>query len=235
MLHDLWFSYLFQPLLNFLIWIYNEIASQNMGWAVIILTVFLRIALLPLSVISQRDTLRRKKVEVEARKAVEVFKADRVAMNEEYRKIIRANRISPWAKVTVLGIQVVVLIVLYRVFMSGIFGEKLVSVLYQSVSFPGEINNNFYGHNVGLSHDWVWAGMVAIYLFIVNFIEKFADRKWEKSEAVFLILFPLFTFTFLWILPMAKSLFILTSIVFSDILTLARIAVFPSKENAEKT
>lgn len=228
-----WTVCLYQPLLNALVWIYNGLAHQNMGWAVVILTLFLRLALLPLSIISQRDMLRQRQVEADARKAAESYKKDRVAQNEEYRKIMRANRISPWAKVIVLGIQALVLVLLYQVFISGIFGERLVSVLYQSVSFPGTINNLFYGHNIGLSHDTMWAGICALYLFFGILIEKIADKKWEKSEAVFLILFPLFVYILLWILPMAKSLFILTSMVFSDILTLTRKAIIPTPKEAD--
>lgn len=228
-----WTVCLYQPLLNALVWIYNGLAHQNMGWAVVILTVFLRLALLPLSIISQRDMMRQRQVEADARKAAESYKKDRVAQNEEYRKIMRANRISPWAKVIVLGIQGLVLVLLYQVFISGIFGERLVSVLYQSVSFPGAINNLFYGHNIGLSHDAMWAGICAFYLFFGILVEKIADKKWEKSEAVFLVLFPLFVYILLWILPMAKSLFILTSMVFSDILTLTRKAIIPTPKEAD--
>ncbi len=230
---DFWFSYLYQPLLNALVWIYNNLSGQNMGWAVIILTVFLRTALLPLSIISQRDAMRQQRVELEAKKAVEMFKNDAVARNEEYRKIMKKNRISPWAKVLVLGIQALVLVLLYQVFISGIFGERLVKLLYDSVNFPGAINNDFFGHNIGQRHDLLWAGIVAMYLFILIIIQKIADKSWERSEAIFLVLFPLFVFAALWFLPMAKSLFILTSMVFSDILTLARLVIFPVPKGSE--
>jgi len=206
-----------------------------MGWAVIILTVFLRFALLPLSIISQRDVIRQRKVEDGAMVAVQSFKKDPIAQKDEYRKIMRANRISPWAKVTVLAIQFLVLVLLYQVFMSGIFGDRLVRVLYPSVSFPGAINNDFYGSDIGQNHNVFWALIVAIYLFVYNLILKITDKNWRRSEAIFLFLFPLFTFTALWILPMAKSLFILTSMVFSDILTFIREIFFPQPETAEES
>lgn len=206
-----------------------------MGWAVIILTVGLRLVLLPLSIVSQRDVMRQRQVEKDALAAVQSFKKDPVAQKEQYRKFMRANRISPWAKVVVLGIQFLVLVLLYQVFMSGIFGEKLVRVLYPSVSFPGAINNDFFGSDIGQNHNIFWALIVAVYLFVYNFIQKITDKTWRRSEAVFLFLFPLFTFTALWILPMAKSLFILTSIVFSDILTFARQIFFPEPETAEES
>jgi YidC/Oxa1 family membrane protein insertase len=230
----IWTTCLFQPLLNVLIWIYNNLAHQNMGWAVIILTIGLRIILLPLSIISGRDSDRQKKVEEEAMRVAASFKTDPEAQKEEYRKIMKKNRVSPWAKSLVLLFQFLVLLLLYYVFVGGIFGEKLVSLLYDSISFPGIINNDFYGHNVGASHDVLWAGICAIYLFVMNLIQKLSDKSWQKSEVVFLIMFPLFTFVALWILPMAKSLFILTTMIFSDILNLLRYLAGPSK-SAEET
>jgi YidC/Oxa1 family membrane protein insertase len=92
----IWTTCLFQPLLNALVWIYNTLAHQNMGWAVVILTVFLRFALLPLSIISGRDDERQKVVEEEARRVASSFKNDPEAEKEEYRRMMKKNRISPW-------------------------------------------------------------------------------------------------------------------------------------------
>lgn len=228
MLHFIWSTLLFQPLLNVLIWIYNGPAGQNMGWAVVLLTIGLRVVLLPLSIISGRDSARQKKVEEEARRIAASFKNDPEAEKEEYRKIMKKNRVSPWAKSLVLLFQFLVLLLLYYVFVGGIFGEKLVSLLYDRVSFPGQINNDFFGHNVGEVHDALWAGICAIYLLVMNLLQKITDKTWQKSEAVFLVMFPLFTFVALWILPMAKSIFILTTMLFSDILALITHIVAPA-------
>ncbi|MFA5127964.1 MAG: YidC/Oxa1 family membrane protein insertase [Patescibacteria group bacterium] len=231
----IWSVCLFQPLLNALVWIYNTLAHQNMGWAVIILTVCLRVVLLPLSIISGRDSDRQKKVEEEARRVAASFKNDPEAEKEEYRKMMKKNRVSPWAKSIVLLLQFLVFLLLYYVFVGGIFGEKLIQLLYPSVSFPGLINNNFYGHNVGEVHDVLWAGICGLYLFVMNLFQKITDKNWQKSEAVFLVLFPIFTFVLLWMLPMAKSLFILTTMVFSDILSLLRHLLVPAAKPAAET
>lgn len=232
MLSFVWFTFLYQPLLNALVWLYNGLAQQEMGWAVIILTVLLRVILLPFSIIAQRDSLRMRKVRLEAAEAVKVFKNDPVAQKEEYREIMKNNKISPWAKAVVLMIQLIVLILLYQVFMGGIFGEKMIRVLYSGVGFPGAINNNFFGHNIGELHNSVWAGIAALYLFLSIVVSKGKLSGWQKGEVVFLFMFPLFTFTALWILPMVKSLFILTSMIFSDILNFIKVVFFPDKRPA---
>lgn len=229
LLASFWDSYLFTPLLNALIWIYNNITDQNLGWAVVWLTVFLRLALLPLTIISERNSGRQKKAEEEAMGVAKAFKHDRVMQQEEIRKVMRRNRISPWAKVLTLLIQLLVLVLLYQVFLRGITGEKLAKVLYASIDFPGKINTVFYGFEIGKTHDWIWASITAVYLFLSIFIENRNQKHWQSAQVVFLFLFPLFTFGVLWYLPMVKSLFILTSMIFSDIIALL-IAFFSTKK-----
>ena len=95
MLASIWYIYLYQPLFNALIWIYVNIAGQNLGWAVIWLTIFLRIILLPLSIISVLTADRRGKASAEAIKAMAAHKNDRVAQQEVARRIMRKYHISP--------------------------------------------------------------------------------------------------------------------------------------------
>jgi len=229
----IWNQYLLIPLINVLIWTYNNLTDHNLGWAVIFLTIALRILLLPLTIISERNSGRQEKAEEEAVKAAQSFRHDRIAQQEEIRKIIRKNRISPWAKVMTLLIQLLVLVLLYQVFVRGITGDKLAKVLYDSIDFPGKINTLFYGFEIGKVHDWIWAGVAAVYLFVSIYLENRHQKHWQNTQMVFLFLFPLFTFAALWYLPMVKSLFILTSMIFSDIIALIAYILFSSKPAKE--
>lgn len=230
---NFWFSFLYQPVFNILVWIYNNLAQANMGYAVIIMTTMLRVCLLPLSIIAERDVNRQKQVEIEALQAAKVFKNDPVAQKEEARRIIRKHRVSPWAKVITLLVQGLVFFLLYQVFVSGMLGDRTVNVLYEGNNLTSKVNIDFYGFNIGKVYDVFWPGICGIYLFLSIFIEEFGRKDLEKSEVYFMFFFPAFVFAFLYFLPMVKSLFILTSVVFSDIIRLIRIVVFPVK-NTEK-
>lgn len=224
MFASFWFVYLYQPLLNVLIIIYNTIANHNMGWAVVWLTIFLRVALLPLTIIAEFTEVRRQKAVAEASRALAAFKGDRIAQREEARKIIRRYHISPWAKVLTLAIQLLVFILLYQVFIGGINGQRFVKTLYTNVDLPGTINSNFYGFNIGHVHDPWWAGLAALYLVVSIYLEhrRGGQRQWEGAEVFYLVSFPIFTFAVLWWLPMVKSLFILTTMLFSDTIKAVR-------------
>lgn len=224
-----WYLFLYQPLVNVLVLIYEKIANGNLGWAVVWLTIFLRIVLLPLTILSERNNLRRQKAEMEAEKAIVAYRNDHLAQREAARIIMKKYHISPWAKAVMLGVQVLVLVLLYQVFIGGITGDKILKTLYPGVDFPGRMNVNFYGFDIGLSHDFLWSGLTAVYLFGSILLEQKMKRSHQKSDVVYLFFFPLFTFVVLWILPMVKSLFILTTMIFSDIIGLFRFILFKPK------
>ena len=227
----IWYTYLYQPLFNVLIWIYGNWAGQNLGWAVIYLTILLRVVMLPLSIVSERNAMKQEKFEEEVGIKLKSFKHDAIAQKEELKKVMKKYHISPWAKTVMLLVQVLVLVLLYQVFVRGITGEKIIKLLYPwMVDFPGKINTIFYGFEIGKIHDSLWSGITALYLFVSIFIENKNRKKWETNKVIYLVVFPLFTFGILWILPMVKSLFILTTMIFSDTLTLLRHILFPVKK-----
>lgn len=234
MLSYFWATYLYQPLFNALIWIYLNIAERNMGWAVVWLTIFLRVILLPLTFISERDAIREKEVQEQAKQAARAFKNDVIAQKEEIRRVMKKNHVSPWAKVVLLGFQILVFVLLYQVFIRGITGDRIIKLLYYWIDFPGKINTDFYGTNIGVHHNVFWSGVVAIYLFFSIYLNEFSQSKKDSAKMTFLFLFPLFTFTILWYLPMVKSLFILTTMIFSDTITFIRKTLFSEKKSKPK-
>ena len=197
---------------------YNTIAEHNLGWAVVCLTVSLRLLLLPFSIISEKNAIKEENLEVEARKMATAYRGDPVAAKEAYRNFIKKNKISPWSKMVVLLIQILVLFLLYQVFIQGITGERVVKILYPQIDFPGNINVIFYGVDIGVARNTPWALVCALYLMVAIFLEHDRTKPWSSAEAVYLFMLPLFTFGALWWLPMVKSIFILTTMLFSTII-----------------
>jgi membrane protein insertase Oxa1/YidC/SpoIIIJ len=164
MLSLIWFTFFYQPLFNALIWIYANVAGENLGWAVVWLTVILRVILLPLTIASELTAARREKANEETSAAIKAYRHDPLAQKAAARKIARKYHISPWAKVVSLGIQLLVLFLLYQVFIRGITGDKMIKILYPSIDFPGRINTLFYGFEVGKAHDIIWPMVASLYL-----------------------------------------------------------------------
>lgn len=235
MLGELWNIYLYKPVFNFLIWIYNNWTDQNMGWAIVYLTIALRMLLLPLTLISEAGKAKNEELEKEVGQLEKEFHYDAVLKKEEVRRLLRTRKVKPWARTLSMGIQGLVLVLLYQVFMQGITGERMIRTLYQSVDFPGRINTNFFGFDLGAPHSLFWAGLVGVWLAAEIYVD-FRKSKGElnRGDMFYFILFPLAIAFFLWILPMVKSLFVFTSIVFSFLMHLIISPFFSGGKKEEK-
>jgi YidC/Oxa1 family membrane protein insertase len=219
MFAEIWYTYLYRPLFNGLVWIYNNWTEMNLGWAIVYLTVVLRMALLPFTLVGERASALNQGIQDEIARLEKDFHNDPVQKKQEIRRVLRTRRVSPWSKAVVLGMQGLVLVLLYQVFIQGVAGERVLQVLYTSVDFPGNINTIFYGFDLAARHDYFWSGLVTIILMLEIYLSLHARKgNLERSDLAYFILFPASVFIVLWILPMVKALFILTSILFSIII-----------------
>ncbi len=225
----IWTNWLYIPVFNALIWLYNDLAKENLGYAVIILTIALRFVLLPLSVISERNKIKYRKLADKVAVLEKDFKNDPVALKVKVRELFKRSRVNPWAKTAVLVIQGLMLVLLYQVFIGGLTRYKL-NVLYPWIEKPEIINTRFFGFELGI-RVWRWAASVGIILFLENYLDQ-RKRKTTKGEQLYAIFFPIMSFLVLWALPMVKSLFILTSLGFSYILSMFK-GLFIAEKKAD--
>ncbi|MFH0857179.1 MAG: YidC/Oxa1 family membrane protein insertase [Candidatus Magasanikbacteria bacterium] len=221
MIFDIWHELFYRPLFNLLIWVYNNWTDQNFGWAVVYVTILLRFALLPFTVITEKNKIKNQALYDEVKKLEEEYHSDQVMKKQEIRKVLKLKKVSPWSKVFSIGFQALFVILLYEVFKSGLFGRNLLDSLYTSVDYPGVLNTTFFGFELGLSHTYLWPGMVAALLAIEIFSEyRKRAGGLQKRDLMFFIIFPLFVFFLLWMLPMVKSLFFIVSMFFTYIVSL---------------
>lgn len=232
MFGEIWHDGLYQPLLNALFFIYENLAGENMGLAVIELTLAVRIILLPLSLISEHKTGILESLSRKLEGVMRDFRGDSIRQREEIRKILKTHHVNPWAKVVTLGAQVLVLVLLYQVFLGGLSAHKL-DDLYSFVRRPDFVNTVFLGFNVA-ARNLYWALAVGILLFIEIAVEQHARRNLLKQRDLFYrYAFPIVSVIVLSRLPMTKSLFILTSMGFSAMLFGIRKGITDKHENVE--
>lgn len=225
MLAVIWNEYLFRPIFNILMYFYNEASGQNLGIAVIYLTLLLRLVLLPFSLISVWKEAFYKKITKEISKIAEAYKNDSVLQNQEIREFLKKHRVHPWSKAIVLGVQALTLVLLYQVFLGGLRGHKM-DLLYSWVMRPDFVNTTFLGFDLGVRNFW-WAAAIAVFLFVEISLEQRKKKKFlMNTDVVYKYFFPFFCFVLLYLLPMVKSLFILTSLIFSAIVVTGIQALF---------
>lgn len=224
-----WHDGLYTPLLNFLMFLYSGPASGNLGIAVIELTVILRVFLLPLSVIEERNRARYERLNDRIETIERDFKTDHVMRKDKIRDLLKEHKVSYWSKVVSLAVQLLVLVLLYQVFLAGIRFTNS-ETLYSWVTAPAVVDPLFLGFDLG-QRSYLWAGAVGVLLFLqIYAVQKRREHLVTRSDLMYMFVFPIFSMTLLLLLPMVKSLFILTSMLFSMLVFAVRRSIWGSGE-----
>lgn len=233
MLVQVWHDWLFVPLFNFLMMLYNGPAFGSLGIAVMYLTICLRIFLIPFSIISERNSYKYEKLNEHIKVLNKELKNDNVARKVRIREMLVEQKINPWASVFLLGFQVLVLVLLYQVFVGGMNLEKM-SLLWPSISQPDVINIKFLGLDLS-QRSMISSGIVGVWLFWqILRSQKKRKELLEKGDILFRYAFPVMCFILLAVLPSVKAVFILTSMAFSAIVRLFRPLFTNKSKNGKK-
>lgn len=211
---DLWRDLLVHPMLETLLFLYRTLAFGNLGVAVIEMTVLLRLALLPLTILAERSSARYERLSEEVAAIQGQYKNDPVLANEQIREMLKQRKINPWAKAIVLLVQFAVLLALYQVFTKG--------------ALTPDIDPGFFGFSIGARNFW-WALAVGAILYLeISYEQRQVEHLLGKQDAIYRYAFPLFSVVVLSLLPMAKALFVLTSMAFSFAVSAIRHKLWPT-------
>lgn len=230
-----WTNYLYVPLFNLLVWLYNNYATYSMGVAVILLTIGLRICLLPFSILEIRREILEEDVKRQVKEIAKDFPTDPIARRRAIRALLKKKSVKPWAKAIVLTVQAIIFFLLYQVFITGINAETNLHLLYSSVLRPDFINTHFLWFTID-AVNLPFTGLVAAYLFAEIFFEQniLNDHEPQPRDHIFMLLFPAFSFLILSFLPAVKSIFILTSLIFSSIIQIITAGIKKGFKQAKK-
>ena len=145
----MWFSLFYQPLVNALIFFYNLLGG-NLGWAIIGLTVAIRLLLTPLTLPSLKSAQKLKALQPELNKLKEKFGGDKQAWAKKQLEFYQQNGVNPAAGCLPQIAQIVILIALFQAFsqvltQNGSVVDNLNSVLYAPLKLAQDavINNHF--------------------------------------------------------------------------------------------
>lgn len=144
---SLFHTFFYQPIFNALVIIYNTIAFSDIGLAIILLTVLIRLLLLPFSIKMTRSqkALHTLQPKIEALKLQ--YKDDKEALSREMMKFYREERVNPFSSCLPLLIQLPFFFAIYQVFIDGLkkYEELSGSLLYPFVQNPGTIEPIAFG------------------------------------------------------------------------------------------
>ena len=141
---DLYHTILYQPLFNAMVLIYENIPGNDFGFAVIVLTILIRLVLYPLGTQSIKSQKALQELQPKISEIQKKNKDDKEAQAKAMMELYQKEKINPLSGCLPLLLQLPILIALYQVFWKGLKPEALVD-LYSFVHNPGVIDASFIG------------------------------------------------------------------------------------------
>ena len=126
--------FLYQPLFNALIFIYNFLPGHDLGIAVIILTLLIKILTLPLNTRAFKVQQAMAKIQPQIKEAQDKYKGKPEDQAKAVSAIFKRERVSPFSSLVPILIQLTILLALYQLFWKGLWLEN--NHLYSFVSKP---------------------------------------------------------------------------------------------------
>lgn len=224
-------TYIYQPFFNILVFIYwalSQAGIPDMGIAVIIFALVVQIILLPLNLSADRSEKEKAAIAARIKEIEKKYKSDPVSLRAESKAVMRSNRGVVVGETINIIIQVIIILMLYRIFKTGLEGEDL-HLLYTfmpeiktpiNLMFLGQFDLSRTNNTLNLVQSLLIFAIEALHML---FSPDATSRREFLQLAIFL---PITAFIIFIFLPAGKKLFIITSLLFSIAVLLIKQALF---------
>jgi YidC/Oxa1 family membrane protein insertase len=217
---------LYKPLFNLLVFFAWLVPGHSIGWAIILLTLLIKVLLWKLQAKPLKSQLEMRAHQGEIRALQEKYKDDRAAQAQAVMAYYKQHGINPLAGCLPLLIQLPVLLILYRVFIVGV-SDLRPDLLYSFTPHLDAINPFFLGTDMSKPDPWLWPLIAAVIQFLQSrSFAKFSppatsgDGKPDPTALMnkqMIYLFPVMTFFFARIVPAGLAVYWAASALFQMI------------------
>lgn len=141
---ELFNTILAEPLYNLLAGIYAIVPGQDIGVAIIIMTVIIRLILWPLQAKSLKSQKALQEIQPKINELKKEHADDKEKMTKAMMELYAEKKVNPLSSCLPLLIQLPIILALYRVFLHGLNNDAAYN-MYSFVPDPGVINPLFFG------------------------------------------------------------------------------------------
>lgn len=145
MLGDLFATLIFNPLYNGLILFVDVVPGGDLGIAVILLTILVKLLLFPLSLKAVRTQMLMREIEEPMKELREKYKDDRQEQARRIMELYKEKKINPFSSIFLILIQLPIIFGLYWVFLRGGLPDVQPELLYSFVGEPERVKVLFLG------------------------------------------------------------------------------------------
>jgi len=134
---------LYQPLYNALIFLVDILPGGSVGFAVIILTIFIKFILFPLSHKSVTTQAKMRSLDKNIKQIREENKNNKQEEAKKIMELYKEHGLNPFSGCLLLLVQLPIIFALYWVFLKGVVISP--ELLYSFVPIPEKLNTIFLG------------------------------------------------------------------------------------------
>lgn len=176
---SLWNTVFYQPIYNVLIFIITNITFGDVGFAIILVTIIVKLILSPLTKKSIKSQILMKRMEPELKQIKKDFpnKEEQAKKTFELYKKYGTN---PFSGCLVIILQLPVIFALYYVFYKGLSIDE--SLIYSFIQIPTNLHTNFLGL-IEMGSQSIFLG---IFAGVTQFIQGYLSSpvKIKKIEII---------------------------------------------------
>lgn len=214
---SLFSEFIYRPILNLTVFIYSFVGFGDLGIAIIIMTIVIRLIFSPLSLKASRSQKQLATLAPEVEKIKAKFPSDKAVQSQEIMKLYKERKVSPLAGCLPLLIQFPILLGMYRVFLN-IYKPESLANLYSFIPHPTSINPTLLGLIDISQRNIAFALMAGATQFIQAKLAAGNQPQAGQAAALnkqMLYLFPVMITVISWNLPAGLALYWIITTLFS--------------------
>ena len=190
-----------RPLENILEWLHASV-GLTWAWSIIVLTLMVRIAILPLTVKQIRSMQKLQAHAPELKALQQKYKGDKQRLNEEVMKFYRENKVNPAASCLPIVIQIPIFISLFYV-LRGFEKNVLPNYPDSELGWLGIVPSI----TDKINEDW--SGWLLLVIYVVSQVSSsyFMSTTMEKTQRYLLMGLPLVFVFFIVRFPIGLMLY----------------------------
>ncbi|MEK7103924.1 MAG: YidC/Oxa1 family membrane protein insertase [Patescibacteria group bacterium] len=176
------YTILYQPLFNALILLYNHFSWHDLGIAVVLLTLIIKLALHPLTVKGLKSQKAMADLQPKIKEIQAKYKSDPQKQNQATMELYKIEKVNPFSGCFLLLLQLPILIALYQVFLKVLNKGSLDGILYSFVNNPAQINTTFFWV-IGLDNK-IFIGVLAVLAGLAQYYQTKISSTGQPKNSV---------------------------------------------------
>lgn len=169
----MWDLLIYNPIFNALIWLYNVIPGNDIGLAIIGLTIVIKLLLYPLTHSSLKSQQALQAIQPKVKAIQKEYKDNKEEQAKKLMELYKAEKVSPFSSCLPMLVQLPFLIAVYQVFREGLLSHGF-DRLYSFVANPGIIDPIAFG--------FIDMGKMSVGLAIAAGAAQFVQAKMMQTR-----------------------------------------------------